>query len=897
MIRLFFLLSSLCYLVGCSGLQLRVEVERDGKAMILRSGEGLATGDRFTLQLSVPNDSYVYVARTIPDGGTQNLYPLQQLVKVRAGSVQRIPTDGTSITLDTLQSDARLCVVLSPEPIKGSLPRCQAEGSPTATGRDSDTKGTHGGIGGRPGTDGVRVLSLPVAPCVPPPGTGSPGHRALLIGIDHYLRGPDGRERAGDLAGALNDVEAIRTVLRARYGFTDREMCILRDGQATRAGIVAAIRSFLIQPTRAGDQTFFYYAGHGSTAPNALSLEPDKTDETIVPADANREVADLRDKELLRLFNQILDRGGKLIAVFDSCHSGSITMAANGPAQGSAAQSDVRTRSAEPATIFSRALPLLGQPPQARGAVIIMATQSHEKAQERLIGDTQRGIFTAAFVRALLAESASQSVENLVQSVQGYMREWGQGNSQVPGLDTRLEQRQQPLFGGSARAGIYVAASRLTGQGVLLDAGGGLGLGKGAELERTTAPALVLHVEEVIDIASSLAKVSSVRNEKDVSPQDLATLRVGDLFRVVKFGASEQNALQLFIGEAGPGRRNLDATAQALAPLRSHKTIRWVDPSQSARQRDSHSHVMRYRSGSWELAELREHKLRPLGNDVTAAALLALLPPDARLLVEWPLDATQHRDLKDELGRLGTTVMERDNGQADYVLRGTLLDTPKYALQQGGSKPRVAMPHETAWSAYEALHAGALALVRQHRWLTLKNGPDADTGFPYRMQLVNLQTQQPLASGGQTSDEERYFLRLELPPGTPPQSVEQRYVYLCALSNHGDMLLLYPRTGANQQNYLPPEPLLVPSIDLKDESKFKTKGEPSIDTYVLLTSERPLSSPAQLCSTQQHMSTCDDSRDSELCKLLQGLNLPTETGKLPQAARWSVQRLEVRHRM
>ena len=66
------------------------------------------------------------------------------------------------------------------------------------------------------------------------------------------------------------------------------------------------------------------YAGHGSQVANSKSSEPDKKDETIVPSDACKGTPDIRDKEIKKIFNEVLDRGVVLTLVFDCCHSGSI---------------------------------------------------------------------------------------------------------------------------------------------------------------------------------------------------------------------------------------------------------------------------------------------------------------------------------------------------------------------------------------------------------------------------------------------------------------------------------------------------------------------------------------------------------------------------------------------
>ena len=91
----------------------------------------------------------------------------------------------------------------------------------------------------------------------------------------------------------------MRDLLVARFDFPAEHVRLLRNAQATRAGILAAIQQLAGEANR-GDVVVFYYAGHGSERRNSLSSEPSKRDQTIVPADANSGVFDIRDKELAR---------------------------------------------------------------------------------------------------------------------------------------------------------------------------------------------------------------------------------------------------------------------------------------------------------------------------------------------------------------------------------------------------------------------------------------------------------------------------------------------------------------------------------------------------------------------------------------------------------------------
>jgi hypothetical protein len=113
----------------------------------------------------------------------------------------------------------------------------------------------------------------------------------------------------------------------ARFGFSRDNVHLIVNRAATRDQILKSIRTWLVDGATAGDVSFFYYAGHGSQVRNTQSSEPDKLDESLVPADSSRGAPDIRDKEIVRLFAEALDKHVLLTLGFDSCHSGSISRA------------------------------------------------------------------------------------------------------------------------------------------------------------------------------------------------------------------------------------------------------------------------------------------------------------------------------------------------------------------------------------------------------------------------------------------------------------------------------------------------------------------------------------------------------------------------------------------
>src|SRR5215211_3731411 len=107
--------------------------------------------------------------------------------------------------------------------------------------------------------------------------------RALLIGIDEYPK----LSPRYQLGGCVNDVEAMADILERKFAFPESNMAFLRNGEATRAGILAAMDE-LVESAETNDIVVIHYSGHGSQMTDREEDEPDGMDETIVPCDAGR---------------------------------------------------------------------------------------------------------------------------------------------------------------------------------------------------------------------------------------------------------------------------------------------------------------------------------------------------------------------------------------------------------------------------------------------------------------------------------------------------------------------------------------------------------------------------------------------------------------------------------
>ena len=164
-----------------------------------------------------------------------------------------------------------------------------------------------------------------------PPAKEPINKKALVIGIDKYNPPPgakisttSGRLEWPELSGCKNDALAMKEIIMTKFGYVQADIAELYDAKATRAAILKGMEE-LLNNTPENGIALIYYAGHGSYITNSFSKEEDKYDESIVPSDTWKEgVADIRDKEIARMFNRFVDKKIKLTAIFDCCHSGSM---------------------------------------------------------------------------------------------------------------------------------------------------------------------------------------------------------------------------------------------------------------------------------------------------------------------------------------------------------------------------------------------------------------------------------------------------------------------------------------------------------------------------------------------------------------------------------------------
>ncbi|KAF7334769.1 Metacaspase type II [Mycena sanguinolenta] len=144
--------------------------------------------------------------------------------------------------------------------------------------------------------------------------------RALLIGVSRSkAKGYD------VLPTAHDDVYKMRDLLLEIYHYTPSQITVLVDDgieghvQPTRANILHAIGEF-VKDVKAGDKLCFHYSGHSTQIESRANSEEDHMDECLIPLDGEMIV----DNELHAALVKPLPSGSRLVAVLDTCNSGSL---------------------------------------------------------------------------------------------------------------------------------------------------------------------------------------------------------------------------------------------------------------------------------------------------------------------------------------------------------------------------------------------------------------------------------------------------------------------------------------------------------------------------------------------------------------------------------------------
>jgi Caspase domain len=666
----------------------------------------------------------------------------------------------------------------------------------------------------------MRSILIALA-CIALDGFAEPQRRALLIGIDDYTASTLARPRQGaapidrgwpDLKGAANDVEILRQMLVHVYGLSSTDIITLKNQQATRAAILRAIEQHLAAPAAKGDIVFLYFAGHGAQVPNSASDEPDKHDEAIVPADSRYGTPDIRDKELRRFFNRILDRGAQLTILVDHCHSGS---SFRGLPTGA------RPRGIGPAPAIVDASPY-GRRPEERGALVLTSAQDLDPAWEIRGEDGQmHGAFTWAWIRAMRDAEPGEPAQETFLRAQARLR--AEAPDQSPVLLGDTAARMRPFL--RARIDrpnnqIVVGVERVrTDRSIVLQGGWANGLFVGSELAPRGGGSR-LRVTEILGLTRSIAR------SVDGRPPSPA-IRAGALLEITGWAAPPGRPMRVWMPRTAMDAR---AIAQFAQRIKASTKARWIaDPSE-----ETPTHVLRPRGNGWELLA-RAGSSTQLNTQSAVIAAVARLPRTASFFAQFPASAKLVEDLVEAIQPVD------DPKNADYILTGRF---HTQRLEYAWLRPHVgagAMPRRTAWSeAVLVLREHAVKLRRIHAWQVLE--PPPHTRAPYRLTLRDNATK-AVARGPLLRGAKNYTVILRATQ-KPPAHLTPRHYYVFVIDSHGESHLLFPRSGSVENRFpiRDPAPMEIPI----EASAFDVTPPYGRDTFILLSTEAPIPLPSIL---------------------------------------------------
>lgn len=163
-------------------------------------------------------------------------------------------------------------------------------------------------------------------------------YHALLIGINRY------REASPipDLNGPVGDVDDLRALLTEQFGF---HVTVWKDADATKEGILAALRSYQKRPSKAlpdgvkhvpldsDDSLLVWYAGHGRQG-EAGGADQGYWLPYAVSADS---ASWLSFEEVRRELGRVAAEARHVLLVSDSCFSGGLSSDTRRPDAGSQA--------------------------------------------------------------------------------------------------------------------------------------------------------------------------------------------------------------------------------------------------------------------------------------------------------------------------------------------------------------------------------------------------------------------------------------------------------------------------------------------------------------------------------------------------------------------------------
>ncbi len=204
---------------------------------------------------------------------------------------------------------------------------------------------------------------------------------AVVVGINNYQRVPK-------LKYALNDARGFYDYLTKVANIPPENVVLLLDEKATLSSLRSALGTMLKRKASKDDTVIIFFAGHGATEKDALSLDGDGLEKYLLPynADPNDLYATaLPMREIGYIFRRV--ESDRLIFLADCCYSG---------ASGGRTIVEKGMRAQISDAFMDRIT-------EGKGRVVITASAANEIAMEK--DQFRHGVFSYYILRGLRGEA------------------------------------------------------------------------------------------------------------------------------------------------------------------------------------------------------------------------------------------------------------------------------------------------------------------------------------------------------------------------------------------------------------------------------------------------------------------------------------------------------------
>ncbi|MCH8905394.1 MAG: hypothetical protein IIA45_15955, partial [Bacteroidetes bacterium] len=444
------------------------------------------------------------------------------------------------------------------------------------------------------------------------------------------------------------------------------------------------------------------------------------------------------------------------------------------------------------------------------------------------------------------------------------------------------------LSGKASVAALYAGSSF-----IILQGGYALGLDSGSLLRRID-DTLTVRVFKMNGLNRCIAKIER---------GDLSTVSVGDLFEIINWVSPKGSSLKVYLPSS-----DLDATAitqivSQFNQLMQDDRFAWVrDPSE-----ETPEYIIFYDKENWVIST-PDGQLLLINGDVTAEYLRNNVQGGAKIFAYLPPSKSFYNELISKISKSNSVELTDDPNLARYHLVGTAEDgQARYAFYW----PKVSreddlylstMPlrtdfvnvnNENSAVATNTLLDYAEKIAKIKVWLNMHN-PIDEGRFPFHLVLKNHKTEAYYHLGDTVYGDDLLVLALE----TDKENLESwdqksRYIYVISIYNDGSIKVRFPESSENVGNKLPiMQNGEVEDITILSKKKGLRVGEPyGIDTYVMLTTDEPITFFEMMNSDAVYQNTKGEANYQELMYILNG---NTKTRSVFTPANWSVYHLQVK---